>query len=110
MRLAEETPLLGTVLVGGYYTDLGLENERIAGYFSRPWQWEKIKTNQDWIIQFKSTDDPWIPIAEARYVHEQLNTDYYEYTDQGHFGGDYLKTSFPELITAVKKNLKLSCA
>jgi predicted alpha/beta hydrolase family esterase len=107
LRLAEETPLLGSVLVGGYHTDLGIENEILAGYFNRPWDWASIKKNQQWVVQFNSSDDPWIPIAEARYLHEQLQTDYYEFNNQGHFGGDYLKLEFPELIAAVRKNLKI---
>lgn len=27
------------------HTDLGIENEREAGYYNRPWQWERIKAN-----------------------------------------------------------------
>lgn len=107
MRFAEKNKILGSVLVGGYYTDLGIEEEKQAGYFNRPWSWEKIRKNQKWIAQFNSTDDPWIPIEEARFVHEKLNTDYFESTSQGHFGGDYLKLEFPEIIEVVNKHLKL---
>lgn len=105
MRFAESNKILGSVLVGGYYTDLGIEEEKQAGYFNRPWDWEKIKSNQKWITQFNSTDDPWIPIEEARFIHEKLNTDYFEYTDKGHFGGDYLKLEFPEIVDYIKKKL-----
>jgi predicted alpha/beta hydrolase family esterase len=105
MRFAENNKILGSVLVGGYYTDLGIEEEKQAGYSNRPWNWEKIKSNQKWIIQFNSTDDPWIPIEEARFVHEKLNTDYFEYKDKGHFGGDYLKLEFPEIVEYIKTKL-----
>lgn len=105
MRYAENNKILGSVLVGSYHTDLGNENEKASGYFDKPWEWEKIKNNQKWIIQFSSTDDPWIPIAEPRYIHEKLDSDYHEFTDQGHFGGDYHKPEFPELIDAIKKHL-----
>jgi hypothetical protein len=30
-----------------------------------------------------------------------LKTDYYESPDQGHFGGDYNKETFPELLEAI---------
>ena len=106
MRYAEKNTILGSVLVGAYYTDLGMETEQQSGYFDRPWDWDAIKANQKWIIQFASTDDSWIPIEEARFVHEKLNTEYYEFDNQGHFGGDYDKITFPELLEALLQKLK----
>lgn len=104
-RFAEKNKILGSVLVGTYYTDLGNEREKQSGYFDRPWDWEKIKNNQQWIIQFASTNDPWIPISQARLIQQKLNTEYHEFTDQGHFGGDYVKPTFPELLAAFKHKL-----
>ncbi len=105
MRFAEKNQILGSCLVGTYYTDLGDEGEKKSGYFNHPWEWQTIKRNQRWIIQFNSINDPWIPIKEARFVHEKLNTKYFEYPDQGHFGGDYYKKTFPELLIAIKEQL-----
>lgn len=105
MRFAETNRLSGSILVGGYHTDLGLAAEKESGYFNRPWDWDSIKRNQKWIIQFASPNDPWIPIAEARYVHEKLNTEYHELPGQGHFGGDYLKLEFPELWETLKAKI-----
>ena len=45
MRLAEKQPVLGIVLVAACHTDLGMKSERVAGYYSRPWLWDKIKEN-----------------------------------------------------------------
>lgn len=105
MRLAETDKLLGSVLVGAYYTDLNLPIEKESEYFNRPWDWESIKENQKWIIQFASINDPWIPIEEARFVHHKLDTEYHEFLDQGHFEGDTRKLEFPELMEALKKRL-----
>lgn len=101
MRLAEQHKIWGSVLVGAYYTDLDMETERLAGYFNRPWNWGKIAQNQQWICLFASEDDPWIPIEEPRYIHAQLNCEYHEYKNQGHFGGDYFKPEFHELTLAI---------
>ncbi len=103
MRYAEENKILGSILVGSCYTDLGYDTEKQSHYYDEPWKWDAIKNNQKWIIQFASTDDPYIPIEEQRYVHEKLNTEYYEYTDKGHFGRDVGRTEFPELIEILKK-------
>src|SRR3989338_5614038 len=68
MRFAETHQILGSVLVGAYHTDLGLENERQSGYFDTAWDWPAIKRNQDWIVVFALVDDPYIPIDEPRYL------------------------------------------
>ena len=107
MRFAQENKVLGSVLVGSYYTDLGMEKEKLSGYFERPWDWDAIKNNQQWIVQFASVDDPWIPIDEPRFVREKLESEYYEHDKQGHFGGDYYKPEFPELFDVLKKKLSL---
>ncbi len=99
MRYAETHKILGTVLVAGYYTNLGMQEEIISGYFDKPWDWESIKNNQKFIIQFNSINDSFIPIEEAHYVRDKLNTDYFE-SNQGHF---YPQETFPELIESIKK-------
>lgn len=106
MRFAEQYPLLGSVLVGSYHSHLGIDTEKQSGYFDSPWNWDAIRKNQKWIIQFASTDDPWIPIEEPRYLHDQLKSDYYEYTDRGHFGGDRGFIEFPECVDAIRKRMK----
>ena len=105
MRFAEDNALYGSILVGACYTDLGDETEKASGYYDRPWHWEKIKANQNWIIQFASTDDPYIPIEEARYIHEKLGTEYHEANDEGHYGEDKAKIEFPEIIELINRKL-----
>ena len=105
MRYAENNKILGSVLIGAMHTDLGYENEKLSGYYNRPFNWQAIKDNQQWIVQFASTDDPWIPIKEPRHIHKQLDTEYYEFTNQGHFGGDYIKLEFPELIASLNSKI-----
>lgn len=106
MRYAENHKILGSILVSAMYTDLGIESEKLSGYFDQPWQWDSIKNNQQWIVQFASTDDPWIPIEEPRFIHKKLSTEYYECTDQGHFGGNNNKPTFPELVKAFTQKIK----
>jgi predicted alpha/beta hydrolase family esterase len=101
MRYAETNKILGSVLVGAAHTDLGDEKEKASHYFDEPWNWEATKNNQQWIILFHSTDDPYIPIEESRFIHEHLGTEYHEHTDKGHFNG----TEFPELVEAIKKHI-----
>ena len=62
-----------------------------------------IRAHQRWILQFASLDDPLIAIAEPRFVHEQLRSEYHEFSDQGHFNFD--KYDFPELAAAIQAKL-----
>ena len=105
MRFAEKYKILGSVLVSACYTDLGIEVEKQSGYFDLPWNWERIGFNQKWTVLFASQDDKLIPIDEPRHIHQQLNCEYHEFTNQGHFGYDNFKSEFPELTSAVLRNL-----
>lgn len=101
MRFAEQYKILGSVLVGACCTDLGIDTEKQSGYYDKPWQWQKIKSNQKWISLFTSQNDPWIPVAEPRHIHDNLNCEYHEFKTGGHFGGDYYKPDFPEVTSVI---------
>ena len=85
LRFLETYKLLGCVLVSACYTDLGEASERISGYYSRPWNWDKIKQNARWILQYHSADDPFIPRAEADFVAANIGSEYTCFTDKSHF-------------------------
>ena len=109
MRYAESHSLIGSVLVSACHTDLGDPNEKASGFYEAPWQWDAIKANQQWIIQFHSEDDYLIPVDEARYVRDQLTPDYFEFKDRGHFmGSDSGEKQFPELVEAIKQKLRIN--
>lgn len=104
LKYAENHKVGATILVGTYYTDLGYEDERTSGYFDTPWEWGKIKANQKWTAIFASTDDPYIPIKEPRYIRDKLGSEYFEFKNEGHFGGSTNpKLEFPELLDFIKK-------
>jgi len=74
MRYAEKHKVAGIVLCAPCWTDLGWASERAAGWYSRPWLWDKIKQNAGFIMQFSSTNDGLIPWREHAYVAEHLNS------------------------------------
>ena len=104
MRFAEKYRVFGIILVSACVTDLGMESERVSGYYSRPWEWEKIKANTNVIIQYGSTDDPFIPWSEQQQVADGLNSDLRKFTDKGHF----MTMAFPDLFKTVKECLEKS--
>ena len=85
MRFAEENKLLGSILVSPSYTDLDDELERQSGYFDKPWQWEKITSNQAKIALIYGDDDPYIPQTEFEFIAKQLHPKVIKVTDGKHF-------------------------
>lgn len=58
-----------------HHSDLGDELEAGSGYFSRPWDWQAIKENAGFIVQFGSTDDPFLPWSEQQLVTDGLGAE-----------------------------------
>jgi len=104
MRYLETHTLRGAILVSACYTDLGLLEEKMSGYYSHPWLWSEMKDHAEWIAQFHSLNDPFIPVTEARYVHEHLGTEYHELEDGGHF---IATAVFPELLEVILKKVRI---
>ena len=104
MRYAEQNKIFGSILIAPCATDLGLESEKISGWYDGPWRWDKIRQNQKQIAMFYSQNDEFIPLDELRFVREKIKPDLvYEFTDKGHF---LRQETFPELLEAVKKILR----
>lgn len=72
MRVAEKQRVRGLVLVAPYYTDLGLEAVRHAGWVKEPWDWTAIRTNAPNIALFCSDDDPYVSQAEFGALAQSL--------------------------------------
>ncbi|KAI9286349.1 putative hydrolase rbbp9 [Umbelopsis sp. AD052] len=102
MRYAETHKVKGIVLASGYHTDLGVPSEIEAEYFSRPWNFQAIRDNCTFILQYASPDDHLVPIAEQRFVAQQLQSEYYELPDLGHFVEN---EEFDELVEELLKKL-----
>lgn len=105
MRYAEKHRVLGSVLVSAYHTDLGDALEKLGGWCEAPWDWEAIRGNQGWIVQFASTDDPMIPVDEPRMIRDCLQTDYAEIADGQHFGYPDPMPTFPLLVERILSHL-----
>lgn len=97
MRYAEQYCIKGIILVSACVTDLGMESEKVSGYYDRPWKWDQIKANTEFLVQFGSMDDPFIPWGEQEQVHNGLGSELHKFEDRGHF----MNSTFPELVKVV---------
>ena len=110
MRLLEQygteglTPIKACILVAAAYTDLDDEDERASEYFNRPWDWESMQLGCTTpIILFHGTDDPLIPVSEARYIAAQLTTDYCDYRERK--GRSHFFRPWDELLEVIDAHL-----
>lgn len=100
MRYAEDHKIGGSILVSPCYTDLGDAMEKQSGYYQAPWQWDKIKANQDKIALFWGDDDPYIPQKQFEFIADKLQADRHTIHNGQHFIG---RREFPELLLYIKK-------
>eukprot|EP00397_Hematodinium_sp_SG-2012_P062364 GEMP01084135.1.p1 GENE.GEMP01084135.1~~GEMP01084135.1.p1 ORF type:complete len:186 (+),score=39.30 GEMP01084135.1:216-773(+) len=104
MRLAEQYKVKGVLLVAAYVSSMGDETEEASGYFSRPWEWAKMKENAGFITQMASKDDPLLGLEEQRAVQRGLELvpgqSYLEFEDKAHF----FKPT-PELVHVLRPHL-----
>lgn len=97
MRFLEQAPLGGAILVSAYTSDLGIQSEIASGYFDGAWNWSAQRANcRRQILQFGSTDDPFLPTEEQDTVARELSAKYYRFSDRNHF----MVAHVPELVDA----------
>ena len=103
MRYAEKNKIFGSVLVAPCYTDLGLESEKVSGWFNDVWNWNKIKGNQGEISLIYSKNDEFIPLEEFLHIQNNLRPELiYEFEDKGHFINE---NKFEEVLDCIKRML-----
>jgi len=87
-------------LVTPYVTHIGNNHEKESGYFYYPWKPSDIRNNVKWIIQFSSSDDPFISYKEQSQVIRRMlrNSDfdytYYKCVNMHHIGKKYQTANF----------------
>ena len=105
MRYAEKYAIWGSILVAPCYTDLGIESEKISGWYDQPWNWARIKANQKQIGLLYSLNDEFIPLVEFQHIKDQLTPNQVvEFENNGHF---IKQDTFPELVRTVQQITKL---
>ncbi len=95
MRYAERHKIRGSVLISPSYTDLDNELERQSGYFVEPWNWGKIRQNQESIALVYGDNDPYIPQDQFEFIAKQLNPTLIKIRKGEHF---IERQEFPELL------------
>lgn len=97
-HLPDESAVQAVVLVSAFKDNLDQQN--LAGLFTEPLDFPKIKDTCQNITFIHSDDDPYVPLEHATYLAEQTDGELIVFEKQGHFNtelGPHYK-QFPELL------------
>lgn len=108
LRISEQNKIYGSVLVSGLFEDLGYKEEQKTGMFSHSWDWRQIRENQNWIIQFNSDNDPYIPTEHFEKLSKHTQSEHIVLPGKRHFGDpEDSPEKFPEILEILKEKLQL---
>lgn len=104
--LEGEQKVGGAVLVAGFYTLQGLDEEGEA--IIRPWletpiDAAKIRSHVDHIEAIFSDNDPWVPVENEQFFKNRLDAKTQMLHARGHFSHSNDTTELPEALEAVLK-------
>lgn len=108
-NLSEDVSVNTAVLVGSFSEVLANEPdwEQLKGLFEVPFDFEKIKSRTRQFIFVHGSNDPWCPIEQAQYLHDQLGGEFIVIEGGQHFStsNDPKWTEFPDLLEIIKSRV-----
>lgn len=99
--LPDKTRVGGIVFVAGFFDLVGLTKEEIE--IVRPWletpiDTRKVRQRAKGISAIFSTNDPWVPLSQAKVFKKRLKAKVIIEKDKGHFSGDDGITQLPSAL------------
>lgn len=99
----KEEEIGGAVLVAGFSDNLGFQE--INSFFTKPIEWDEIKSRCKKFVAIHSDNDPFVPMRYGDIFREKLNAEVIIAHDMKHFTG---KTGVSELPAALEAVLKIA--
>jgi len=97
--LKEGQKVGGVVLVAGFTSNLGYEE--LESFFTKPIDWEKIKSHCEKFVAIHSDNDPYVSLHYRDFFKSKLNAEIIVEHNMGHFSGDDGITELPVALNAV---------
>ncbi len=89
----------GVVLVAGFTSNLGYKE--LESFFTKPIDWEKIKSHGQKFIAIHSDDDPYVSLHYGNFFKEKLGAKLIVEHKMKHFSGDDGITTLPSALKAI---------
>ncbi len=87
------------ILVGSFKDDLGWDS--LKELFTKPFNFEKIKSKAKQFIFIHSNNDPYCPLDHAKYLSQKLEGKLIILPGREHFGGEHI--TIPEILDELKR-------
>ena len=116
-RLLETFKVTGAFILSGCLDHLGDQNELNSGYYpqqpdsdvQRPWRWDLMLKNSDWLVKLGSEDDCFIGVEHFRKIKENLNLidneSYFEFKKEENMS-HFMFDSFPFLFDLIVNKIE----
>ncbi len=99
--LKENQKVGGVVFVAGFTSNLGYEE--LSSFFTKPIDWEKIKSHCPKFVAIHSDNDPFISLHYGDLFKEKLDAEVIIEHDKKHFSGDNGIMELPSAFGAILK-------
>lgn len=101
--LKENQKVGGVVMVAGLGTDLEYEGYKgeLKSFFSKPVNWQEIKSHCQKFVAIHSDDDPWVPIKHGVLFKEKLGAKIIIEHNRKHFSGEDNIFELPSALASV---------
>ncbi|GIQ61240.1 hypothetical protein Flavo103_43750 [Flavobacterium collinsii] len=97
--LSDEAKIGGAVFVGGFTSNIGLEE--FENFFKTDIDWKKVKQKSNSFTAIHSTNDPYVSLDHSNSFKEKLKAETIIEEDKGHFFGDDGVTELPSVLKAI---------
>lgn len=101
--LKKDQKIGGAILVAGFPESIGIPE--IDNFFSKPVDFEKVKTSVNHIIAINSDNDPYVPLEQGQTLKEKLDAELIVMPNSAHLNQD---AGFTELPIVLEKLLEIS--
>ncbi len=94
-------PIAGAILVSGPIEEN--KNKKIANFFSKPFDFKKIKANSNEFVIIHGDNDPYVPIENAKRAARELNGKLVVIENGQHLNGSAGWFDLPQLLEKILK-------
>jgi predicted alpha/beta hydrolase family esterase len=104
-----QQPVLATFLVAGFIGELGhaVFDPLNASFFTRQFNWERIKSNAGQLFIYAGDNDPYVPLSKGITLAESLKSELIVVPNGGHLNQDSGFISFPRLLWDLDRMLAI---
>ncbi len=108
LHLLEKKRIKEAIFVSCFTEEINIpEYDKLNASFIKDsdWDWNTIKRNSGKITIYHGSDDPYVPIDQAKDLHEQIGGGLEVIEGGGHLNSENGYTKFPELWNHLKHKL-----